>query len=56
MTPDDELEGFVIDHTIEDEDEEDEDARYTITFSTKKNLTRMRSRLTELCSWMQLIG
>ena len=51
MTPDDELEGFVI----EDEDEEDEDARYTITFSTKKNLTIMKSRLTELYSWMQLI-
>ena len=40
--PEDELEGFVVDHEIDDEKEE-EDPRFTIIFSTRKNLSKLRS-------------
>ena len=40
--PEDGLEGFVVDHEIDDEKEE-EDPRFTIIFSTRKNLSKLRS-------------
>ena len=40
--PEDELEGYVIDHEIDDEKEE-EDPRFTIIFSTRKNMSKLRS-------------
>ena len=36
--PEDELEGFVVDHEIDDE-KEDEYPKFTIIFSTRKNLS-----------------
>ena len=36
------LEGYLIDHEIDD-DEEEEDPRFTIIFSTRKNMSKLRS-------------
>ena len=40
--PDDDVEGHVVYHSIDDENE-DEEPRFTIIFSTKKNLSKLKS-------------